>query len=964
MHYINNVKIFVKDFQRYYKSAKKYRQYYPFVAIFLFLSLTVIGMYYSADNTATTFQISNATDIEQFDLTEAVTPSISPSKPVIDKPETIAEIPQQPTTKSYEVALDTSKTIYGLTVDLTSQLPTDTDYYRVLLEDTNGKQYLVQEKFGAIAENSPQAYTSYCEESCMLDGVKPAQLTITSSIDTVLDLNNIAVVEDEQHFDQVEAEAVRAEQVADKLAEIKAMIAEYDLPWTADYTSISDLSYQERSYLTIDGTVPTLPGIEFYAGGIYKVPGQTTEVPMGTDPKEIMQRPIVSEWDWRKQHDADLPTSLYYDGDPDSGETGNGWLPAIRNQSSCGSCWAFSTVGTLEGYTNLYYNQHLDKNYSEQELVSCSSAGDCDGGWPNVAMEYIISDGIVNESCFPYTATNGNCPIKCPAPTEQVHINNMLGYNSSIDRVYAIKKLLIERGPLNVTVGNLNHAMALVGWETVVDETVWIFKNSWGTGYGADGYWYYTDDTSVYAAYAIYNELDSTQPETIACNDLDNDGFYNWGISPNQPDTCPSDAPHIKDCNDNDFDTQVFDAEYNCVAHENPLDLAFSSIGQNFPDTTVGNTSAPITIAIGNNSISPITITSITASDPVFSIDLLTCDGATLDPLDICEINVTFSPDTSIEYTGTIDVVASSLSYEFFVNGQGIGTAGVAVNQDPIEYVDKYQGYYSTREEIIIYNQGTLPLSISEISVADEEIFAVSMGYYDECNLNGQTLDPGDSCTVTVYFYPLTSGLHSTFLVINSDDPARPNYNIPVSGTAVAAPIFDIDPGFPDFGKVLIDDYRSQIITINNTGEEDLLLNNFTFPYSGYLGVDFDAGPAPCGSAPITIIPGGNCTIEMEIQAQITGYDYPYFEMQTNDVSYYPYTAPIYAVYEGITLADLANPQVACAYASGEWLASISKCAKTTEADCITSGGSFNSCDSTCLPGVGCTQNCVPLCSY
>jgi len=82
-----------------------------------------------------------------------------------------------------------------------------------------------------------------------------------------------------------------------------------------------------------------------------------------------------------------------------------GAVTPIKNQQQCGSCWAFSTTGTLEGI-NFITNAKL-LSFSEQQLVDCSgSFGNegCDGGWPFWALEYTAQNGIELESVYPYTA--------------------------------------------------------------------------------------------------------------------------------------------------------------------------------------------------------------------------------------------------------------------------------------------------------------------------------------------------------------------------------------------------------------------------------------------------------------------------------------------------------------------------------------------------------------------------------
>ena len=72
----------------------------------------------------------------------------------------------------------------------------------------------------------------------------------------------------------------------------------------------------------------------------------------------------------------------------------------VRNQRHCGSCYIFSAIGALESQF-LLANPSYDVDFSEQAVLDCNQNG-CHGGWMNTVWEYLINNGITNESADPY----------------------------------------------------------------------------------------------------------------------------------------------------------------------------------------------------------------------------------------------------------------------------------------------------------------------------------------------------------------------------------------------------------------------------------------------------------------------------------------------------------------------------------------------------------------------------------
>jgi C1A family cysteine protease len=232
--------------------------------------------------------------------------------------------------------------------------------------------------------------------------------------------------------------------------------------WTEGETQFSDLTDTEfqGSYLTL------------------KVPQNAVHAVQGsTDASNLAAAPASVDW------------------------VGSGKVTPVKNQASCGSCWAFATVGSLESL-NLIENRSQEL-YSEQQLVDCTNGQNvgcsaCGGGWPSGAIGWIATNGIAFSSSYPYKAAytgQSSCPKLAKSSLKVYGAGTIAqGNTDELSRAVAIQPVIVcvdatnwsryTGGIFNNCGTTPNHAVLLVGYTA----QYWVIKNSWGASWGENGY--------------------------------------------------------------------------------------------------------------------------------------------------------------------------------------------------------------------------------------------------------------------------------------------------------------------------------------------------------------------------------------------------------------------------------------------------------------------------------------------
>jgi len=202
-------------------------------------------------------------------------------------------------------------------------------------------------------------------------------------------------------------------------------------------------------------------------------------------------------------------------------------ISRIRDQSACGSCWAFGAVEAMSDRNCIFLKKNLSLS-TEDMVACCSSCGDgCGGGYPDAAWDYWVKTGLVTDTCSPYTLPSCDhhlpnsthpCPSnEYPTPKCVKKCNDSESWSTALhygSKSYSVsgpanyQQEMYTNGPFEVafdvyedfltyksgvyshTTGSFlgGHAVKALGWGVLNGTPYWLIANSWNPDWGMNGY--------------------------------------------------------------------------------------------------------------------------------------------------------------------------------------------------------------------------------------------------------------------------------------------------------------------------------------------------------------------------------------------------------------------------------------------------------------------------------------------
>lgn len=490
----------------------------------------------------------------------------------------------------------TLPTVYSLSVNADIEFNSTWDSLaRIILVDKVGNEFLIFEGYSLLIGEEKFSLENFCEETCNLEGITPDFLKIQAE--------NAEVKIESVSYSTIQPTSIvelKSSQEDFIIGQLNKRIGEEGMVWVAGDTGVSGLDYGGKSSL-FGGESPNLRGFEYYKGGVFEFEPSDGSKSVPVDDG------LPDYWVW---------TDNYYNYNTKEGLKpvhGQNWVTPVKFQGTCGSCTLFGIISAIEQKVNVYYNNPtIDLDLSEQEILSCDEEDiRCVvGASKEEVINYIKTNGVVNEACFPYRAIDETgcsgadffpmcifepvlCSEKCDNFDYKLRLDNLeLGsYSVSEDD---LKKEVISGEGTSLTIWQGAHVVHLVGYKKIeegdmifdeeaeilgqifftnriesgsplIGKTEWIIKNSFSELWGENGYGKLVGDVEGNGAslhsLITFEKSASFNLPVIQCTDNDEDGYCFWGLSNQKSSSCNSlDCNYWSDFDDGNSGISILDS--------------------------------------------------------------------------------------------------------------------------------------------------------------------------------------------------------------------------------------------------------------------------------------------------------------------------------------------------------------------------------------------------------------------
>jgi len=210
-----------------------------------------------------------------------------------------------------------------------------------------------------------------------------------------------------------------------------------------------------------------------------------------------------------------MSTPVDMTGVPDTFDSRIQWphcIHEIRDQQSCGSCWAFAATEAFSDRWCIASNEKINVILSPEDMVECDTGNyGCNGGYLDRAWDFFENTGVVSDACLPYVSGGGSspsCATACTTTAKYEKYHCLGGSRVECTSADCIKKEISTNGPMetgfdvyqdffnyaggvyqHVAGGYAGgHAVKMLGWGSENGVDYWICANSWNTSWGENGF--------------------------------------------------------------------------------------------------------------------------------------------------------------------------------------------------------------------------------------------------------------------------------------------------------------------------------------------------------------------------------------------------------------------------------------------------------------------------------------------